>query len=307
MKVNTLWVEKHRPTTLETYIGNETLVSYIKDCLAKDDVPHLLFYGSQGTGKTTLAKIIANHPDFDSLIINASNERGIDTIRDRITSFAQSSSFKKYKIIVLDEADYIMAAAQAVLRNTIETFSMKTRFIFTANYVERIIEPLRSRCQEFKIEPPTKGEVAKHVAQNILTPENIEFDIKDVAEIINKFFPDIRKIIGVCQQSVKDGALVLDDSVLGANVDDLVNGITESLKKPSKTTFNDIRQRVADSEVLDYAPLYSGLWDKINVYAKDHDGEIAIHLAQYLWSHNTVVDKELNFMACIAQVLNVLK
>lgn len=306
MKINSIWFEKYRPATLDKYIGNDALKEKIAKYIADSDIPHLLFYGPRGTGKTTLAKIIAGNPDYDSIYINASEERGIDTIRDKIMQFAQSSTFKKLKIVVLDEADYITSTAQAALRNVIETFSLKTRFILTANYLERIIEPIESRCQTYKIEPPTKGDVARHIAGNILDVESIEYELQDLVTIVNKFFPDIRKVVGACQQSVVDGKLVLDDNILGANVDDLLNELVILLKKPSKA-FIPIRQLLADSEILDYSPVYSGLWSKIGEYGTGFEGEVAIHLAQYLWSHNTIVDKELNFMACIAQIINTLK
>ncbi len=306
-KKPTIWIEKYRCQNLTTYIGNDTLKSYIDECIKKHDIPHLLFTGTQGTGKTTLAKIIINNIDCDYLYLNASDERGIDVIRDKITQFAQASTFKKLKVIVLDEADYITSTAQAALRNVIETYSLKTRFILTANYLERIIEPLQSRFQVFKIEPPSKGEVAKHIAENILPLEDIKFEIGDLVEIINKFYPDIRKIIGVCQQSIKEGVLAPDFTLLGGNIEEVIDDIISELKKPSKNSWANIRQKLADGEIYDYAQLYSKLYEKVSEYGKGNEGDIAIHLAQYLWSHNTVSDKELNFMACVSQILNSLK
>ena len=267
----------------------------------------MLFYGSQGTGKTTLAKIIMNHEEFDHIYLNASNERGIDVIREKIETFAQSATFKKLKIIVLDEADYITSTAQAALRNIIETYSLKTRFILTANYLERIIEPLQSRFQVFKIEPPSKGEVAQHLMTYILPSENISFETNDIVTIINKFFPDIRKIIGVCQQLVKDGILSYNEDILGLSTDSVLLDIIKFLKNPNKETFNSIRQLIVDSDITDYGPLFSGLWKHSKDYGRDFQGEIAIQLAQYIWSNNTVIDKELNFMACIYQIITILK
>lgn len=305
MSQPTIWTEKYRCTNLNTYVGNEHLKSYIADCIAKNDIPHLMFVGTAGTGKTTLAKLIVKNIECDFLYINASDERGIDTIREKIVNFASASSFKPLKVIILDEADYITATAQAALRNVMETYSLKTRFIMTANYVERIIPPLQSRCQVFKIEPPTKREVAKHLVKNILEVEKIEYEAPVVAEIINKFYPDIRKIINVCQQSTNNGKLEPDYTVLGENLEELTTQIVAKLAKPTKNSWKEIRQLIADSEIHDFGPIYSELYSQVDKYCPNSAGDVSIQLAQYLWSHNTVTDKELNFMACISQLLNI--
>ncbi len=149
-----LWVEKYRPTTLDGYVGNEVIKNKIEDYLKQGSIQNLLLHGVAGTGKTTLAKLLVKNIDCDYLYINASDERGIDTIRDKIIPFASSMSFNDIKIVILDEADYITPQAQATLRNTMESFSGNTRFILTCNYLERIISPLQSRCQTLEIKPP---------------------------------------------------------------------------------------------------------------------------------------------------------
>ena len=161
---HTLWVEKYRSQNLDTYVGNEGVKAFISKCITNNDIPHLLLYGKPGTGKTTLAKLITKNIKCDVMYINASDERGIDTIRDKIVDFASVNSFNPIKVVILDESDYITPQAQAALRNVMETYSVKTRFVLTANYAERIIDPLKSRCQTFHIEPPSKGDVAKHIA-----------------------------------------------------------------------------------------------------------------------------------------------
>ena len=164
IRKNSLLNEKYRPTELSDYVGNGSLKSTIASQLYNNDIQNYLFYGPAGTGKTTLAKLIINKLDCDHIYINASDERGIETIRDKVSSFASVASFKPLKVVILDEADFLTIQAQASLRNIIETFSRTTRFILTCNYVERIIDPLQSRCQTIKVVPPTKKEVAVHLA-----------------------------------------------------------------------------------------------------------------------------------------------
>ena len=170
---HSLWVERYRPDTLSGYVGNEHILEKVRIYIQNEDVPHLLFFGGAGTGKTTLAKIITNQIDCDLMYINASDENNVDTVRDKIRGFASSMGFRKWKVIILDEADYLTPNAQAALRNLMETFSKTTRFILTCNYVEKIIDPIQSRCQTFGITPPSKKEVAIRLKE-ILDLEGVQ-------------------------------------------------------------------------------------------------------------------------------------
>ena len=180
---HSLWVEKYRPTTLDTYIGNEHLKSKVSVYLESGDLPHLLLYGKAGTGKTTLAKLLVNNIECDYLYINASDENNVETVRTKVKNFASTIGFKDMKVIILDECDYITPNAQAALRNLMETFSKHCRFVLTCNYVERIIDPIQSRCQSFQIIPPSKSDVAKHL-HNILIQENVIDNMKDIKDAI---------------------------------------------------------------------------------------------------------------------------
>ena len=195
---NSLWVESYRPVTLENYVGNEHLKEKVSGYLETGDVPHLLLYGRAGTGKTTLAKLIVKSMDCDYMVINASDENNVETVRNKVKGFASSMGFKKYKIIILDEFDYMSQNAQAILRNLMETFSQHCRFILTCNYVEKVIDPIQSRCQTFQIIPPTKKDVAVQISK-ILSSEEVTFQPKDLVPIIDAGYPDIRKIINTCQ------------------------------------------------------------------------------------------------------------
>jgi replication factor C small subunit len=293
---HTLWTEKYRSQTLDQYIGNEELKTTIGSWILKNDIPHLLLYGKAGTGKTTLAKLITQNINCDMMYINASDENGIDTIRDKVKSFASTSTFQPLKVVILDESDYLTINAQASLRNIIETFSAKTRFILTCNYVERIIEPLQSRCQAFKIETLAKKDIAIHIA-DILTAENVVHHLKDVARIINEYHPDIRKIINVVQQNTINNELILTKIDTKFNISDVVKLIQD------KDAFKSVRQYLVDNNISDFEPMYRALYDELG---KDN-GLITMTLAEYQFKHATVVDKEINFMACIASIINIIK
>ena len=303
MKENTLFVEHYRPTKLDNYVGNENIKKVIKQYLVQDDIQNLCFYGPAGTGKTTLAKLIVKNLDCDYLYINASDERGIDTIRDKVTGFASTASFKSLKVVILDEADFLTINAQASLRNVIETFSRSTRFILTCNYIERIIDPLQSRCQTLKIIPPSKVEVAKHLAW-ILGEENISFVVDDIKNIVNQFYPDLRKMLNTIQLSVIDAKLSIDKSVLVSN--NYMNSLLKELTK-KKPNWRELRKIIINSGVNDFEELYRFLFDNVSEYASGREGSISIILNEHLYQANFRIDKEINISSALAKIVEIIK
>ena len=303
MREHKLYVEKYRSKVLDEYVGNETLKQVIAKYIEQNDIQNLLLYGPPGTGKTTLAKLLINNINCDHLYINASDERGIETIREKVQGFASTASFKPLKVIILDEADFITIQGQAALRNVIETYSMSTRFILTCNFIERIIDPLQSRCQVLKIVPPSKGEVAKHVV-TVLEKENTEYDLDSIKTVVNQFYPDLRKILNTCQLSTHNGKLVLDKSVLIAS--NYIDKVISELIKPTLTSWKTIKQIIADSNISEYDELFRALYDRIEEYSKGNDGELIILISESQYQSNFRIDKEINIMACISQILKVI-
>jgi DNA polymerase III delta prime subunit len=301
---NTLWVEKYRPISLNTYIGNNFIKDKVKMYLDTGDVPHLLLYGGAGTGKTTLAKIITKNIDCDYMYINASDENNVDNVRTKIKNFASSVGFKDLKIIILDEADFLTPNAQAALRNLMETFSRTTRFILTCNYVERIIDPIQSRCQPFQVIPPDKKEVAKQLVE-ILNSEEITFDKKDIVTIVNAGYPDIRRVINAGQRQSVSGQLVIDKE--SSILNDYKIQLLEILKtQTKKDAFKNIRKLLADSHVRDYSEAFRLLYDTVDEYAAGKTAMSILTLSKYQLSDVQVVDKEINFMSCIIELVGVI-
>ncbi len=231
-----LWVEKYRPQVLEDYVGNEVIKNKIADYLKQGSIQNLLFHGVAGTGKTTLAKLIAKNLNCDLLYLNASDERGIDTIREKIIPFASSMSFNDVKIVILDEADYLTPQAQATLRNTIESCSKTT-------------------------------------ISNITAEEKLfDVEIEDVQKVVNTHYPDIRKIINTIQGSIVDGYVKIDDNSLKNS--QLGDQIVDALEKKLKLSV--IRQMLADSGAREFDGLFKVLYDNVSKYTNREGEAILI-------------------------------
>ena len=303
---NSLWVEKYRPRKLEDYVGNEHLKEKVADYLQTGDVPHLLFFGKAGTGKTTLAKLIVNSISCDHIIINASDENNVDTVRTKVKAFASTVGFKDLKIVILDEFDYMTPNAQAILRNLMETFSKHCRFILTCNYVEKVIDPIQSRCQTFQIVPPTKKDVAVQVSQ-ILSAEKVKFELKDLVPVIDASYPDIRKIINTCQLNSSKGEFkIATENILDGDVKTKLLDIVKS-NDDNRNKYMKVRQTVADSRIQDFTDLYSFFYEKVDEYAKGNTSNVILLLAECTHKDALVVDKEITFMSFMIQLLNLLK
>lgn len=300
---NSLWVEKYRPKTLADFVCTEANREILTSFQNKDEIPNLLFTGTPGIGKTSLAKIIVNDIlGSQYLYINASDENGIDTIRTKVTSFAQTKSIDgKIKVIILDEADGLSIDAQRVLRNTMEEFAKITRFILTANYKYRVIPALQSRCQSFDL-TPTLDLVAKRCV-SILKEENIEVPHDQKAklvEFIKANYPDLRKCINELQKYSSSGKLHLSN----IKNDDTLKLIYQEVKNRNIVS---LRKALIENEHLfngDYVSLLRNLFNYVD--EEESDARIKewclIQIAEHLYRSSFVVDQEINCYACLIQM-----
>jgi replication factor C small subunit len=300
-KEHSLWQERFRPQTLEQYICSPELKEKFQSFITNNDIPHLILAGSAGLGKSSLARLLVNSIDCDFIILNASDENGIDVIREKVKSFASSASFKPLKVVVLEEASYLTGPAQEALKGVIEDFSEKTRFIFTANYLGKIVEPIQSRCEVIEYTSPAKRDVAKHITQNILDVVGVEYELKDIALLINDCYPDIRATVKYLQSNTTNNKFVYNPKNIPLNKQIIV-----ILKKPTKTSWAEIRQLLADNPIDDYQPVIEYLFNNMNEYATGNEAEITIELDNHQYFQKSVPDKEINICALFSKILKII-
>jgi replication factor C small subunit len=298
-----LWVEKYRPKKIEGYVFRDDhqrkqIETWIKD----RSIPHLLLSGSAGIGKTTLAKILINElgiEDYDVLELNASRTNSVEDVRDKITNFVQMIPFGPFKVVLLDEADYLSPNAQAALRGVMEEYHQTARFILTCNYPNRIIPALHSRCQGFHVERTDLTEFTARVA-TILVEEAVEFDLETLDDYVKVAYPDLRKSIQLVQQNSQDGKLLPPNKGDAGEADwkfDMV-----SLFKSGKIT--EARKllcgKIRAEEMED---VYRWLYDNLDIFGDEQKQDSAIlTIKQALVDHTLVVDPEINLAACLVKL-----
>jgi len=300
-KEHSLWIERFRPQTLQQYVCSPELKEKIQSFIDSNDIPHLILAGSAGLGKSSLARLLVNNINCDYIILNASDENGIDVIREKVKSFASSASFKPLKVVILEEASFLTGPAQEALKNIIEEFSEKTRFIFTANHLGKIVDPIQSRCEVYEFTAPSKGEVAKHVTQNILDVVGIEYDLKEVAQLINDCYPDIRATVKYLQSNTLNGKFKYNSKNTYLN-----KQILNALIKPSKNVWTDVRQIIANQPMDDYQPLIEYLFKHVDEYSNNNEAEIIIELDNHQFFQKSVPDKEINIMAMFSKIIKTI-
>lgn len=301
-----LWVEKYRPQSLTEAILPSQLKKDFKDVLKQGELQNMLLTGTAGTGKTTVAKALCNELNLDYIIINGSEESGIDTLRNKIKQFASSVSLEGgYKVVILDEADYLNPqSTQPALRGFIEEFSANCRFILTCNFKNRIIEPLHSRCSvvEFAIPKDEKEKMAMEFMQrlqHILGIENVQYENEVLAELIMKYFPDFRRTINELQRYGLSGTI---DSGILINVNDIsVNDLMNHLKIKD---FRKMRQWVANNIDIEPAAMFRKIYDNATEYVDPQSiPQLVLILADYQYKDSFVADHELNMVACLTEIM----
>ena len=305
-----LWVEKYRPKTIDECILPSQIKKEFSEILKQRELQNMMFTGTAGVGKTTVAKALCNQLQLDYIVINGSEESGIDTLRNKIKQFASSVSLSGgYKVVILDEADYLNPqSTQPALRGFIEEFSANCRFILTCNFKNRIIEPLHSRCSvvEFAMPKSEKVTLANQFlsrVEQILASENINSDPAVLAELIMKHFPDFRRSINELQRYSNHG--VIDSGIL-INVSDIaVDTLMSALKLKD---FKKMRQWVADNIDIEPASMFRKLYDNMNEHVEPTSiPQMVLILADYQYKNSFVADHELNMVACCTEIMAGVK
>ena len=301
-----LWVEKYRPSTLQDIILPSQLKKDFELIVKQRELQNMLLTGTAGTGKTTVAKALCKMLNLDYIIINGSEESGIDTLRNKIKQFASSVSLEGgYKVVILDEADYLNPqSTQPALRGFIEEFSANCRFILTCNFKNRIIEPLHSRCSVVEFAIP-KGQkqimAAKRMERlgHILTNEGVSYEEPVLAELIMKYFPDFRRTINELQRYGVSGQI---DSGILINVNDVsVSNLMNHLKVKD---FRKMRQWVADNIDIEPAAMFRKIYDSSTEYIDPQSiPQLILILADYQYKDSFVADHELNMVACLTEIM----
>ena len=300
-----LWTEKYRPKTVDHCILPERLKKPFQEYVNQKTIPNLLLSGGAGVGKTTVAKALCNEVGCDYMIINGSDESGIDTFRTKIKNYASSMSLSGgRKVIIIDEADYLNPnSTQPALRNAIEEFASNCSFIFTCNYKNRIIEPLHSRCAviDFGLKNGEKAKMASAFfkrIQTILQSESVDYDDSVIAELVKKHFPDFRRVINELQRYSQFGKI--DTGVLSQIGDVSISEIVKSIREKD---FGAIRKWVASHEV-DSNTLYRKLYDSLYDVMKPHSiPQAVLILADYQYKAAFVADQEVNTVACLTEIM----
>jgi len=304
MDQHILWVEKYRPAKVEDCILPDAIKKTFQEYVNRKEIPNLLLSGSAGVGKTTIAKALCEEVGCDYLVINGSDENGVDTIRVKIKSYASSMSLLGgRKVIILDEADYLTVNAQAILRASIEEFSGNCSFIFTCNFKNRIIDPIHSRCTvvDFKIngsKPKMAAQFFKRV-EWILEQEGIIYDKPVVAEVITKYFPDNRRILNELQRYSVGGTI---DKGLLASVSDVM--LTELINSLKAKDFAGARKWVTNNLDNDPVRIFRTMYDKLYEVLKPNSvPQMVLILAKYQYQAAFAADHEINLMACLTEIM----
>ncbi len=303
-----LFVEKYRPKTIEDCVLPKSLKDTFQSIIDKGELPNMMFTGSAGIGKTTVARALCNELGLDYMMINGSEDGNIDTLRGKIKQFASTVSLQGgQKVVILDEADYLNPqSTQPALRGFIEEFSKNCRFILTCNFKNRIIDPLHSRCSIYEFNLGSKEKMAMafmHRLQFILDSENIKYENQVLAELIMKYIPDWRRVINECQRYGMSG--VIDTGILVTLSESSIKSLMKDLKSKN---FKSMRKWVSDNIDVESAKLFRMVYDNMITYVEPSSvPALVLILADYSYKDSFVADHELNVVACMTEIMSQIK
>jgi DNA polymerase III delta prime subunit len=300
-----LWVEKYRPKKVEDYVFRDaSQKKQVKSWIKEGSIPHLLLSGAAGIGKTTLARVLCNElgiEDFDVLEINASRDNNVETVRDKIINFVQMIPFGPFKVVLLDEADYLTPNAQAILRGVMETYSSTSRFILTCNYPNRIIPALHSRCQGFHVEKTDQTEFTARVA-TILVEENIDFDLDTLDTYVKTAYPDLRKCINLVQQNVTEDNGLAAPTLGDSGGADYKIAMVELFKKGKIQDARKLLCGKARPEEME--DIYRWMYDNLELFGDSDEkkDQALLIIKQGLVDHTLIADAEINLAATLVKL-----